>query len=106
MKALDLFHKSTIENSEHPKIYAPGNVYYIYKTSRAVAGDAEKDYSPAEMLTSLFGLISFKKDGHYVLEKTDKKLFLSIPLRSNILFHHFPDRYEKGLRGVNSLIEC
>lgn len=95
-----MYHKSIIENSEHPKVYIPGNVYYIYKTSRAVAGDGDKPYLSAEMLASLFGFMNFKDKGHYAVEKSDKKLFLTIPLRSNVLFHHFPDRYEKGLRGV------
>ncbi len=93
--ALDMFRKKTEAESDHPKVYIPGNVYFIYKAARLRSETSDASY--LRQVTSYF---SGDDSSKYVVEKSDRKMFVTVPLRSNMIFHHFPDRHEKGLRSV------
>ncbi|CAG8554528.1 27698_t:CDS:2 [Dentiscutata erythropus] len=83
--SIDEYRKTLKLNSSSQKLYIPGKIYYIYKRS---------SHSHLETSSSLF------HNKEVVCEESRPDLFTDICLRRNWLFHHFPDRYDKRLKGV------
>jgi hypothetical protein len=80
MALLELKHNEILESNRNMKLYVPGNVYCLFKTSKL---ESHKDLEP-----------------HYICEKTEATQFCDIRLGSNALYHHFLDKYENSLRKV------
>ncbi|CAG8745218.1 41435_t:CDS:10, partial [Gigaspora margarita] len=83
--SIDEYRKTLKLNSSSQKLYIPGKIYYLYK--RLGHSHAETSYFP-----------SYTKE--VVCEESRPDLFTDICLRKNWLFHHFPDRYDKRLKGA------
>ncbi|RIB15620.1 hypothetical protein C2G38_2191948 [Gigaspora rosea] len=83
--SIDEYRKTLKLNSSSQKLYIPGKIYYIYK--RLGHSHVETSYFP-----------SYTKE--VVCEESRPDLFTDICLRKNWLFHHFPDRYDKRLKGA------
>ena len=128
MRALNLRHEQLLASNDHPKICIVGNVYYIYKTSRVYgknasgppSWDSTSRKSRTSSISSNTSTVSNSTTSsvsyigshagtnskveidetkkHYVVERSDRDLFSSIHIKSNFLFHHFPNNYEKGIR--------
>jgi hypothetical protein len=41
---------------------------------------------------------------HYICERTDKDNFTTVLVKSNLMVHHFPNKYENGLRKAHDYI--
>ena len=100
-----MFRKKQERDQEHPKIYIAGNLHYIYKVSRATPKfPLEQKASPINSTPDVFSKTYSSSPyitveaGHYVVEKTKKQNFVSMQLKNNLLFHHFPDRHEHAIR--------
>jgi hypothetical protein len=78
---LALKYDELLETDEHLKLYPPGTIYYMYKTSRL----GIKDQEP-----------------HYVVEKSEQSHFNVCRFGENMIMHHFLDKYDNGLRKVIS----
>ncbi|CAG8460609.1 16408_t:CDS:10 [Dentiscutata heterogama] len=83
--SIDEYRKTLKLNSSSQKLYIPGKIYYLYK---------RHSLSHLETSSSLF------HNKEVVCEESRPDLFTDICLRRNWLFHHFPDRYDKRLKGV------
>ena len=95
MEALDLVRRRQIEGSEHPKIYIPGTIHYVYKVSRAVPKlvivsttnsptnvTDERDLSNCHGSSNRF--INVEK-AHYVMETSKRSIFSTMQLKNNLL---------------------
>lgn len=80
MDALEKRHQELLDSDAHPKLYPPGTVYYLYKSSRS-------------------GLIS-EQEPHYVCERSDGTAFIDCHFGENAFMHHFIDKYDNSLRKV------
>ena len=80
MQKLDEFHRELVKKNENPKLYPPGKIYYIYKTSRVRK--------------------NCKEEPHYVVEESDPRNFVDIRIHGRMMSHHFLNKYENGLKKV------
>ncbi|KAJ3111497.1 hypothetical protein HDU96_005650 [Phlyctochytrium bullatum] len=74
----------------HPKVYIPGTVHYVYKTSRVLKrrGAVPESGVPAVDDTR----------PHYVLERSDRSRFLTVQVKLDMLWDHIPSKYENALK--------
>ena len=72
-------HQELLDSDVHLKLYAPGSIYYLYKTSRVGRHQGEP---------------------HYICEKSDALQFSDCRFGENAIFHHFLDKYDNSLRKV------
>ncbi|KAJ3222083.1 hypothetical protein HK099_002737 [Clydaea vesicula] len=105
MKMIDIRRKQLKESEENPKQYVVGNIYYIYKTSRMYGkkgeifgNDSHLDFNDERKLKRDGHPLIRTDVGHYVVEKTDKRNFLSVQIQQNLLYHHFPNKYLNGMQ--------
>lgn len=75
-------HQELLKSDVHPKLFAPGKIYFMYKTSR-------------------YG-IRKTQEPHYVCEESDPENFNDCKFTEKALFHHFLNNYDKSLRKVSS----
>jgi hypothetical protein len=87
----------------HPKAVHCGKVYFIYKTSR-VPRKAGLDDGGDEDSGSEHPLIDDARK-HYIVEESHPDNFLSLHVRMNLVYHHFPSNYKKGLEQSLTWIE-
>ncbi|KAI8850183.1 hypothetical protein BC829DRAFT_432095 [Chytridium lagenaria] len=73
-----------------PKVYVPGTVHYIYKTSRVLKKTTHVPTSGVKAVDD--------ERPHYVLERSDRHRFLDVQVKLDMLWDHIPSRYENGLK--------
>jgi hypothetical protein len=72
-----------------------GKIYMIYKTSRISRTDSFDEGGEEK------GETGEKESGdlskHYMVEESHADNFLALHVRMNLVYHHFPSNYKKGL---------
>jgi hypothetical protein len=81
LEAISQKHQELLKSDLHPKLYAPGKIYFMYKTSR-------------------YG-IRKTQEPHYVCEESEAEHFSDCKFTEKALFHHFLDKYDNSLRKVS-----
>ncbi|KAJ3168430.1 hypothetical protein HK101_011637 [Irineochytrium annulatum] len=91
------------EGDKYPKVYCPGNVYYVYKTSRVLRGEKVLDHRRVKVGLSGNKIVD-DETPHYVMELSDKANFVTVMVKINMLYHHFPNKYENGMMKAHDWI--
>jgi hypothetical protein len=79
--------------NKHPRLFIPGAVYLIYKTSRL---DPKNSVKVVEHQTG--NPIIDHHEPHYVVERSLHEYFDDMHIKSGMLVHHFLNKYDNGLR--------
>ena len=74
-------HQELLKKDVHPKLYTPGKIFFLYKTSRYGIRQAQEP--------------------HYVCEESEAENFSDCKFTEKALFHHFLDKYDNSLRRVS-----
>ncbi|KAI9002402.1 hypothetical protein BC832DRAFT_119316 [Gaertneriomyces semiglobifer] len=94
-------HAELKQSNEHPKVYIPGKIFYIYKTSRVHSSTTGKPkLSDDEEFTG--NPLIDDVVPHYLVERSRKELFGNLAFKTNFIFHHLPSKYDNGLRKVSN----
>ncbi|RKP04277.1 hypothetical protein CXG81DRAFT_23053 [Caulochytrium protostelioides] len=124
MQQLANFHYELTATNENAKGMIPGRVFYIYKTSR-IETAYRPDYPPCHraardkhiqhvasspytaQMRSTPHPDPFISDPepHYLIEESDARHFSDFAVRANACHHHFPDKYDNGMRKAYEWIE-
>lgn len=107
---LSAIHKMKLElkeKNDNPRIYVPGHLYYIYKTSRVqprqrgkskTHNNAGKDTQDHTDTNGVRNPVVDTPTPHYVVERTTYKNFEDMYIRSNMIWQHLPYKYDNGIR--------
>ncbi|KAI9101837.1 hypothetical protein DFS34DRAFT_433546 [Phlyctochytrium arcticum] len=90
-------HDTLLSSNQHPKVFIPGQIYYLYKTSRIYPTTTKKKSPPT---TTTNNPLIDDPTPHYLLERSRKELFCNIQFKPNFMHHHFPNKYDRALRQV------
>lgn len=90
---MDSIHELSIHlrtTNKHPRLLVPGQVYFMYKTSRL------NPISKEPLITGID--IIDHSEPHYVVEKTCPEYLDHIHIKSDMAKHHFLNKYDNSLR--------
>ncbi|KAI8920196.1 hypothetical protein DFJ77DRAFT_451634 [Powellomyces hirtus] len=107
MDQLAQYHTELKESKEHPKVYIPGKVFYLYKTSRVYSATTKKPPKADEIDEAGYTGNPLIDDmtPHYLIERSSKELFCNIQLKTNFLWHHLPNKYDSGMRKAHDYLQ-
>ncbi|KAI8897503.1 hypothetical protein BC833DRAFT_649541 [Globomyces pollinis-pini] len=96
---LEQIHELNLElkkSNKHPRLFVPGQSYFIYKTSRV---DPNIKHTKKGLRQNNTGhpLID-DPEPHYVIEKSIPEFFDDLHLKIDMIFFHFPNKYDRGMR--------
>ncbi|KAJ3204824.1 hypothetical protein HDU67_009294, partial [Dinochytrium kinnereticum] len=74
----------------HPKVYIPGTLHYIYKTSRVLRSRTVAPESGVRAVDD--------ERPHYVVERSERGRFLVVQVKLDMIWDHVPGRYENGIK--------
>lgn len=78
--------------------------YFSYQPSKTEINFTSSTTSSVSSNTaSQHPFIDFAEK-HYVVERSDKDHFASVHVKTNMLYHHFPNKYDNGLRKAHEWI--
>ncbi|KAJ3164115.1 hypothetical protein HDU88_005613 [Geranomyces variabilis] len=107
MDRLAEHHTNLKDSNEHPKVYIPGKIFYIYKTSRVHSASTKRPPKQDEIDGDAFTGNPLVDDitPHYLVERSSKELFCNIQFKTNFLWHHLPNKYDAGLRKAHDYLQ-
>ncbi|TPX69663.1 hypothetical protein SpCBS45565_g02326 [Spizellomyces sp. 'palustris'] len=107
MTRLANHHTHLKQSNEHPKVYIPGTIYYMYKTSRVLHSSTKRPPKEDEINEDAVTGNPLIDDivPHYLVERSQKELFCNIQFKNNFLYHHFPNKYDNALRKAHDYLE-
>ncbi|KAI8824365.1 uncharacterized protein EV422DRAFT_318078 [Fimicolochytrium jonesii] len=105
MERLAEHHTHLKESNEHPKVFIPGKIFYVYKSTRVFSSTSRprKDGQAQREITG--NPLIDDPTPHYLLERSTKELFCNIQFKTNFLIHHIPNKYNHSLRMAHNYLE-
>ncbi|KAJ3020020.1 hypothetical protein HKX48_001435 [Thoreauomyces humboldtii] len=100
-------HTELKESNEHPKVFIPGSIFYLYKTSRVRSTSTKAPPKEDEVTEEGLTGNEYVDDifPHYLVERSSKELFCNIQFKTNFLWHHLPNKYDSGLRKAHDYLQ-
>ena len=95
LDALSAFKKELRISDKHPRLYAPGKTFYMYKTSRVYHHTSKGSFSKGLVYKTGNPLID--GDAHYVVEESAPEWFEDVEVRPNLIWHHLLNKYDASL---------
>jgi hypothetical protein len=100
---LESLHKY-VENqkslNENPRLFIPGKVYFMYKTTRI---DPDQKNNKIKSLSTGNPLIDAPSP-HYIVENSSPDHFGDVHIKMDMIFHHFLNKYDNALRNAHDFL--
>jgi hypothetical protein len=84
------------ETNKHPRLFIPGQLYFMYKTSRI-----DPNLDRRLPMNDTGNPLIDHHEPHYVVERTIPEYLDDVHVKVDMVLHHFLNKYDNALRGAH-----